>query len=85
MKILHVLNSYLPEQIAGTEIYVSALVRELKKKSILSKVIIPNYTKKENEHYFYEGTEVIKYAEPTLANREIITGKMASKCIKFFL
>ena len=85
MKILHVLNAYLPEQIAGTEIYVSALVRELKKKSILSKVIIPNYTKKENEHYFYEGTEVIKYAEPTLANREIITGKMAPKGVQSFL
>ncbi len=85
MKILHVLNAYLPEQIAGTEIYVSALVRILKKKSILSKVIIPNYTKKENEHYFYEGTEVIKYAEPTLANREIITGKIAPKGVQSFL
>lgn len=41
--------------------------------------------KNDNEHYFCEGTEVIKYAEPTSADREIITGKMASKCIKFFL
>ena len=46
MKIVHVLSSYLPHQIAGTEVYVSALIRELKKRNINSKVIIPNIGKK---------------------------------------
>ena len=41
--------------------------------------------KNDNEHYFYEGTEVIKYAKPTSANREIITEKMAPKWVQFFL
>ncbi len=85
MKIIHVLNSYLPDQIAGTEIYVCALARELKKKSIVSKIIIPNYGATINETYFYEDIEIIKYAEPTIVNREIITGKIAPSGLQNFL
>ena len=77
MKIVHVLSSYLPNQIAGTEVYVSALVRELKKRNINSKVIIPNIGKTENEYYFFEETEIIKYAEPSTEKRSILTGNEA--------
>lgn len=85
MKILHILNSYLPQHIAGTEVYVSALVRELKKKNYDSKVIVPNYGKWENSSYFFEDTEVIKYAEPTVADRAIITGQIAPKGLENFI
>ena len=85
MKIIHVLNSYLPDQIAGTEIYVCALARELQKKSILSKIIIPNYGATINETYFYEGIEIIKYAEPSKATRDIITGKKAPVGLQKFV
>ena len=53
MKILHVLSSYLPEQIAGTEIYVVALVQGLQKHGITSKIVIPNVGKTENEYYTF--------------------------------
>ena len=85
MKVFHVLNSYLPDHIAGTEVYVSALARELKKNNINSKVIIPNYNNWENESYFFEGIEVIKYAEPTIADRGIITGHKAPGGLPNFL
>ena len=38
MKVIHVLNAYLPEQIAGTEIYVNALARELKNFAVESNI-----------------------------------------------
>ena len=85
MKIIHVLNWYLPEHIAGTEVYVSALTRELKRIGILSKVVIPNYGKTENESYFFEEVEVIKYAEPTLVDRAHITGQKAPGGLPSFL
>ena len=85
MKIFHILNSYLPQHIAGTEVYVSALVRELKKQNIHSKVIIPNYGKLVNESYFFEDVEVIKYAEPSVADRDIITGNKAPKGLYHFI
>lgn len=79
MKVIHVLNSYLPQHIAGTEVYVSALVRELKLQNVTSKIVIPNYGKTHNETYFFEGTEVIKYAEPSTVERAIIMGIKAPK------
>ena len=85
MKILHILNSYLPQHIAGTEVYVSALVRELKKQNILSKVVIPNYGKWENESYFFEDIEIIKYGEPTIVDRAHIIGKKAPGGLNNFL
>ena len=85
MKIIHVLNWYLPENIAGTEVYVCALVRELKKIGILSKVIIPNYGKTENESYIFDEVEVIKYAEPTIVDRAFITGQKAPGGLSSFL
>ena len=85
MKVIHVLNAYLPEQIAGTEIYVNALARELKSFAVESKILIPNYGSNETISYQYEDVEVIKYAEPTLASREIITGEKAPSGLKNFL
>ena len=85
MKIIHILNSYLPQHIAGTEVYVSALVRELKKQNIFSKVVIPNYGKCENESYFFEAVEVIKYAEPTIVDRALLMGKKAPDGLDNFL
>ena len=85
MKVIHVLNAYLPDQIAGTEIYVNALARELNNLGVESKVLIPNYGSTETIKYEYEGIEVIKYAEPTKASREIITGEKAPAGLDNFL
>ena len=75
MKIVHVLSSYLPLQIAGTEVYVAALVRELKKINISSIIVIPNIGKTKDENYFFERIEVIKFAEPSLEKRAYLTGE----------
>ena len=85
MKVIHVLNAYLPDQIAGTEIYVNALARELKSLGVESKILIPNYGFNDTTIYKYEEIEVIKYAEPTPATREIITGQQAPGGLQNFL
>ena len=85
MKIAHVLSSYLPDHIAGTEVYVAALVRELKKINIISQVIIPFIGNFKNENYFFEDTEVIKYAEPSLEERSFLTGKLPPKGLSAFI
>ncbi len=83
--MLHILNAYLPDQIAGTEIYVNALARELKNFEVESKILIPNYGSNDTIGYEYEEVEVIKYAEPTKASRDIITGKKAPGGLETFL
>jgi glycosyltransferase involved in cell wall biosynthesis len=85
MKVIHVLNSYLPNHVAGTEVYVSALVRELKKRDIESKIIIPNYGNAFDENYFFEDIMIFKYAEPTLADRDVIIGNKAPKGLANFI
>lgn len=85
MKIAHVLSSYLPDHIAGTEVYVAALVRELKKRNIISQVIIPFVGNSKNDIYFFEDTEVIKYAEPSLEERSFLTGKLPPKGLSAFI
>jgi len=84
LKIVHILNAYLPHQIAGTEIYVAALARELKLKNVDSVILIPN-NKNEKEEYFFEGIKVIKYAESSVAERDIITGLKAPAGLQNFL
>jgi len=85
MKVIHVLNSYLPNHVAGTEVYVSALVRELKKRNIESKIIIPNYGNAFDEKYIFEETLIFKYAEPTIADRDVIIGNKAPKGLANFI
>ena len=85
MKVLHVLSSYLPNQIAGTEVYVAALVRSLKKIGITSKIVIPNVGKTENQYYSFENTSVIKFAEPSEEKRMYLTGEKAPLGLAYFI
>lgn len=97
MKILLVLNHFLPEQTAGTEVYTWALAKEMmgRKNEVGAKVkaeveekvevegmgavevrvVIPNYGKDTAERYVYDGITVIKYAEPSVADRSLIMGR----------
>lgn len=84
MKVLHCLNHYLPEQVAGTEVYTAALVRELQLVGVICKVVIPNYHNHESEYYQFENTTVIKYAEPSLLDRDLITGIKQPQGLVFF-
>lgn len=85
MKILHVLNHFLPTHIAGTEVYVLALCKVLKKTGIESKILIPNYKQSVSESYFFEGIEVIKFAEPSVVDRALIMGKRITEGLPFFV
>jgi glycosyltransferase involved in cell wall biosynthesis len=74
MKIIHVLNQFLPHQTAGTEVYVWALTKALQKDGNELKVLIPNYTSSKSENYNYDGILVHQYAEPTEVDRQLIMG-----------
>lgn len=85
MKIIHCLNHYLPDHIAGTEVYTAALAKALVAAGCECRILIPNYGKSETERYQYEAVEVIKYAEPSLPDRGLITGARAPEGLPFFM
>lgn len=85
MKIIHVLNHFLPEQIGGTEVYVLSLCKAFSLINCEAVVLIPNYGKTINERYYVEGIEVIKYAEPSVASRALIMGKAIPKGLVEFM
>ena len=85
MKIIHCLNHFLPQQVAGTEIYVDALIQGLFSLGIESVVAIPNFGKEHAETYLFNNYPVISYAEPSVADRQMLSGKTAPLGIKEFL
>lgn len=75
MKVIHVLNHFLPYQTAGTEVYTWALIRNLRQTALVqASILIPNYGKEFNEYYHYDGIEVTRYAEPSVVDRKLIMG-----------
>lgn len=85
MKILHVLNHFLPQQNAGTEIYTWALCKQLQHFEIELKVVIPNYGENVCKKYIYDGIEVFQYAESTIVNREVLMGFRKPKGLMNFI
>lgn len=84
MKIIFCLNHYLPQHIAGTEVYVAALAKECAAKGWECKVLIPHYGSTETVTYFFEGVPVIRYAEPSLPDRALMTGSKAPEGLQHF-
>lgn len=78
MKVIHVLNHFLPYQIAGTEVYVWALCKKLQANDCMVSVLIPNYESTESVSYVHDGITVFKYAEPSKPDRALITGQKVS-------
>ncbi len=74
----------MPQQIAGTEVYVQSLAKALAKTGTESVVLIPNYHSTEEERYSYEGVQVIKYAEPSMIDRALVAGERAPDGLKNF-
>jgi glycosyltransferase involved in cell wall biosynthesis len=64
----------MPTRTAGTEVYVWALSKELQKRSIDVKIVIPNYNNPASEIYHFEGLEVYKYGEPSVIDRPLRMG-----------
>lgn len=75
MKIFHVLNHFLPDHIAGTEMYAYSLSKNLIQSGLEIGLLIPNYGKSINTEYLYDGLRVLKYAEPSIVDRELQMGK----------
>lgn len=84
MKVLQVLNHFLPHQTAGTEVYTWSLSKQLQQEGVAIKVLIPHYGKNESDDYVYDGLAVHQYAEPSLVDRSLIMGFRAPDGLKNF-
>jgi glycosyltransferase involved in cell wall biosynthesis len=73
-KILFVLNHFLPEKSAGTEIYVFNLATNLQTFGWNVQILIPNFNSSIDEHYIFNSVSVFKYAEPNIFDRDILLG-----------
>ena len=84
MKIIFVLNHFLPDQLGGTEVYVFNLMQQLTLKGLNVIAVIPNYGKDKTEEYFVGKQRVIKFAEPSEVDRSLIMGKIDPKGLIYF-
>jgi glycosyltransferase involved in cell wall biosynthesis len=62
MKVIHCLNHFLPDRVAGTEIYALMLAKSLCRFDIESLIVIPGFEANEDEEYVIDRVRVIKYA-----------------------
>jgi glycosyltransferase involved in cell wall biosynthesis len=85
MKVLQVLNHFLPYQTAGTEVYTCALSTQLQKQGVTVQVLIPHYGKKTDADYIYDGLAVHQYAEPSILDRSLIMGFRVADGLKNFV
>jgi glycosyltransferase involved in cell wall biosynthesis len=85
MKVLQVLNHFLPQQTAGTEVYTYALSRQSQQLGVDVKVLIPNYGKTKDADYEYDGLSVHQYAEPSIVDRSLIMGFRIPDGLKDFV
>ena len=85
MKIALCLNHFLPNKVAGTEIYCFALATALQKIGVEVLVIIPNDGFALTERYSYQHIRVVKYGEPSVKNRALLMGKIAPIGLPNFL
>ena len=74
LKVLQVLNHFLPQQTAGTEVYTWALSKYLQNQGIDVTVMIPNNGEQSSEEYIYDGLLVHQYAEPSIVDRSLVMG-----------
>lgn len=84
MKIAFVLNHFLPQQTAGTEVYTWALSKQLQKNGCEVKIVIPNYGKDISEEYIYDELVVHKFAENSVVDRALIMGFRKPSGLAFF-
>ncbi len=85
MKIAHILNNFLPDHIAGTEVYAYNLGKELAGYGHEIIFIIPGYGKSNDEEYIYKGLRVVCYGEPSIVDRALQMGKRKPDGLKNFI
>jgi glycosyltransferase involved in cell wall biosynthesis len=84
LKIIHVLNYFLPYQTGGTEVYAWSLSKCLQELGFDVSILIPNYGSEVNDTYDYDGLTIVRYAEPSLPDRALIMGRKLPAGIKNF-
>ena len=75
MKIIFILNHFLPDTLAGIELYTFKLAGSLQAAGAGVAVLIPFFDSKQSDEYYYEGIRVIRYAENSRSDRDMIMGK----------
>jgi glycosyltransferase involved in cell wall biosynthesis len=85
VKVIQVLNHFLPQQTAGTEVYTWALSKQLQQKNIEVEVVIPHYGKNVSARYVYDELPVFQYAESSVVDRALIMGFREPDGLKSFL
>jgi glycosyltransferase involved in cell wall biosynthesis len=85
MKVLQVLNHFLPQQTAGTEVFTWALSKQLQQRSVDVQVLIPHYGQAADADYVYDGLNVHQYTEPSVVDRSLIMGFRAPDGFPHFI
>lgn len=75
----------MPQQVAGTEIYVWALSKQLQKSGHEVTILIPHFGRSESYEYEHDGLHVIQYAEPTRPDRQLMRGAKDPEGLPVFL
>lgn len=74
MKIFHVLTHFLPDQIAGTEMYVFSLQQQIQQIGFTGGVIIPLFDPTKSLDYEYNGVTVYRYLQDNIITDSIQKG-----------
>jgi glycosyltransferase involved in cell wall biosynthesis len=84
MKVILCLHHFLPDYVAGTEIYTFNLAHNLQALGVNVIVLIPNFGHRTTEEYFFENIRVIKYADSGIKDRNMVLGKTKSEGVEEF-
>lgn len=85
MRVILVLNNYLPQSVGGTEMYSHHLSSALLQRGIDVNIVIPRYQENGHSEYEHEGVRVYSYFEPSKSTREIILGLKQPEGLKNFI
>jgi glycosyltransferase involved in cell wall biosynthesis len=84
LKIIFCLRNFLPDRVAGTEVYVHALSKNLQNLGLQCIVVKPGFDKEIISEYDYDGIRVIEYPQSSFNERDLIIGKKEPAGISFF-
>ena len=84
MKVMFSLRNFLPNHIAGTEIYVNALGKCLRELGAQTVVVKPGFDIMETREYSYGDQRVIEYPQSSAFDKEVILGTKPPSGIVFF-
>jgi glycosyltransferase involved in cell wall biosynthesis len=70
MKIVHLLGWYFPDSVGGTEVYVEALCRRLRRAGHDVLIAAPDVHRSRPERYEHDGVAVFRYPIPSAPTRD---------------